>query len=126
MPNRVIVNKNTGEIDAECGICGYGVCADYDDFDRFNDPDHMMIEITDAERTAIVTSVVVDANRKVSTNAKVDLSKSEQKLKDRVQIDVPIEIEGPGGKMVIFVEQKPEGIVIQKNNISEIRNAKKS
>ena len=114
MPNRVIVNKNTGEIDAECGICGYGVCADYDDFDRFNDPDHVMIEITDAERTAIVTSVVVDANRKVSTNAKLDLSKSEQKLKDRVQIDVPIEIDGIGGKEIIGFDKKPESIITEK------------
>lgn len=114
MPNRVIVNKNTGEIDADCGICGYGVCADYDDFDRFNDPDHIMIEITDTERTAIVTSVIVDENRKVSTNAKLDLSKVKQKLKDRVQIDVPIEIDGIGGKEIIGYDQKPETIITEK------------
>lgn len=110
----VIVNSITGEIDADCGICGYGVSSDYSDFENFNAPDHSIIEINNDEHTAIIESLTVDEKGIVTLGAKIDIEKARMKLEDRLKVDVPIEIDGMGGKEIIGYELKPEGIVVEK------------
>lgn len=110
----VIVNKITGEIDPDCPICGYGISGDYTDFDNFVDVDHLKIEITNEEHLEFVASVSIDEKRKAAYTKKIDTKKAAQKLGDRLTIDVPIEIEGPGGKEIIGFEQKPEGIIVER------------
>ena len=45
---------------------------------------------------------------------KIDTEKMHRYVEDRIKIDVPIEIQGPGGPEIIGFEQKPETIVTER------------
>lgn len=120
----MIVDNTTGRVEGECSICKLGTCCDASDIERFDDANHKIIEITDEEHLAVVASVRVDENFKVETTALPDMGKAAKFLKDRVQIDVPIEIDGPGGKEIIGFDKKPESIITEKTKEIEVIKTK--
>ena len=129
--NYAIVNKITGELDNNCSVCAIGVVPNDELLSVFAiDDNHTILEITDEERAALIASVVDTNNpdRTKDFNTKEEIlipnytyaskfnpDKIVQRLDDRVKVDVPIEIEGPGGKEIIGFEQKPESIIIKNN-----------
>ena len=51
--------------------------------------------------------------------ALIDMNKASRKIGDREIVDVPIEIDGIGGKEIIGYEEKPVGIVVERELSSE-------
>jgi hypothetical protein len=69
-----------------------------------------IVEITNDEYDLIGEREPETARRKY----KVDLQRVKKFVIDRPKIDVPIEIDGIGGKEIIGYEQKPESIVTER------------
>lgn len=147
MPIYAVVNKATGQFDADCEHCairsisGGGI----DDRDvrvfesAATDDGHVMIEISSAEREELIKiKYTVERNGEVFTTheqgeleyferekasrepaAVIDMNKASRKIEDREIVDVPIEIDGIGGKEIIGYEEKPIGIVVERELSSE-------
>lgn len=128
----MVVNKNTGEMDDNCGRCSIGIVAGYKDFEAFNlDDSHMIVEISYDEFEVMNSSVkykIIEDGKEVVLDdfpldilaepfysKKLDVTKVKTKLDDRLKIDIPIEIDGIGGKEIIGYERKPESIVTERN-----------
>lgn len=109
----VTVNKHTGEIEANCAICGYGVSSD---IYEYADGVHVMIEVSDEENSAIIESIKEKPDGNPELTMKLNMKKAKTYLRDRKKVDSPIEAELYGGREIIGYEKKPERIVIVKKN----------
>lgn len=148
MPIFARIDKNTGEFHKRnCSKCGLTtISGDFtpEQLDIFvtasSDELHTLIEITQAEKDALVQQIVIatidgkdtelteeEANlldwnirKKAIYERKyaIELTDKPTYIKDRVtepDMTKPIEIESMGGKEIIGYEQKPESIIIERS-----------
>lgn len=134
-----IVNESAGVVDRTSHLCYAG-----------NDEDMLawkvpagfkLVELLPEEYSALaVLDIVVNRNGKDEVIQAEDITDADQLqilkrynlnpdkltkfVEDRNKIDVPIEIDGIGGKEIIGYEQKPEGIVMERKKDIEIIKAK--
>lgn len=144
MPKYVIVNSETGLMDDRCPYCAFlSMSGDFDDdevgvFENQPVPEgHIMIEVMSAEMDDIRKvkyqvvrngeivildeSEVVDNEERLSAPKEpkymIDIGKATPKLKNRAKVEdqsKPIEAEGIGGKEIIGYDEKPIGIVVER------------
>jgi len=135
----VIVNKETGEFDDNCSVCSIGLFSADADFEIIEslqcDDTHSVFELTEEEYRLMNSSMdmeEVTRTKKVYDpeseqfveisfvrliphySLKVDISKAQKRIVQRDRVDVPIEVEGIGGKEIIGYETKPVGIVVER------------
>jgi len=81
-----IVNRNTGEIENNCGICGYGIVGNHQDFDANKErigTEHIILEIATEEKLELAQSLMRNSEDRLVYSKKLDTSKAKEKLKDR-------------------------------------------
>lgn len=147
MPIYAVVNKSTGQFDTNCEHCSIrsisGGGIDDTDVQIFEaaamDDGHAMIEITSMEREELIKiKYMVERNGEVFTTyeqgeleyferenasrelvSEIDMDKASRKIHGREIIEVPIEAEGIGGKEIIGYDEKPVGIVIERELLEQ-------
>lgn len=125
-----IVSEKTGNLE-DGHIC---YCSNDSDMDNWKvESGYKLVELTSEEhfRLGLLDIVAMRDGEQVIVTAedvksddnagpvfkhKIDTGKLERNVKDRPKIDVPIEIEGIGGKEIIGYEQIPVTIVIERTD----------
>lgn len=116
MRTYLVVNKETGELESNCGVCGFNGIGNNDDPDIITiDDNHTVVEVTQDELDSMAASLVSPDDVHLVYGAKVNIEKSAKKLEMREKVEVPVEAEGIGGKEIIAVEEKPVGIIIERS-----------
>lgn len=112
----MVVNKDTGELESFCEICGIKGIGDTDDPAIIQtDDNHTAIEVTQIEVDAMSASTREGKEPHIiEYGAKLDPEKMKHTIADREKVDVPIEIDGVGGKEIIGIERKPVEIVTER------------
>jgi len=124
-----IVKKTTGGI--EDGHLSY-VSQD-SDIDLYKiDDEHALVELTPEEfselslvdiatnrdgKETIITAeeLTPQDNPRAVIKYRIDTDKLIRRIDDRPKIQIPIEIDGIGGKEIIGFHEKPESIIIERN-----------
>lgn len=123
-----IVREEKGSLE-DGHLCYVGNDSDMDSWKV--EPGYKLVELTPEEHTSLSLldivverdgkEVVVEAKEiRSDDNAKgvkkyeIDVGKVTKYVKDRLKVDVPIEIDGIGGKEIIGYELKPETIITEK------------
>lgn len=103
-----VLDKTTGQMHADCGICGLRQTAEYREFD---DGIHVMVEVTDEEQEQFWLSLHDDENSRTRIGLKLDTAEMPMKLGDRDKVQgKPIEADGIGGKEIIGYDEAPKPI----------------
>lgn len=115
----MVVNKNTGEIESSCEVCGIKGIGNNDDPAIIQiDENHTVIEVMQDEVDAIAASLTEGKEPHIiEYGVKLDPAKMKRTLDERGKVDdttKPIEVEKPGGKEIIGYEKKPENIITER------------
>lgn len=116
----LVVNKETGEMESFCSVCSFNGIGDTDNPDIIqSDENHTIVEITQEEMDAMAASLISnEETREVKYGAKLDPKKMKPALSEREKVEVPIEAEGIGGKEIIAYDEKPVGIVVERELVA--------
>ncbi len=120
----LVVNKDTGELESFCEVCGIKGMGNNDDPAIIPvDENHTAIEVTQEELDAMSASLREGKEPHIiEYGAKLDPAKMKPTLDERQKIDVPIEAEGVGGKEIIGYDRKPVNLITErKKEITDIK-----
>lgn len=120
----LIVNKDTGELESFCEVCGLRGMGNNDDPAIIPiDDNHTVVEVTQEEWDAMSASLREgEEPHIIEYGAKLDPAKMKPTLDERQKVDVPIEAEGIGGKEIIGYDRKPVNLITErKKEIKDIK-----
>lgn len=115
----LVVNKDTGELESLCEVCGIQGIGNNDDPAIIRvDESHTAIEVTQEELDAMAASLREGKEAHIiEYGMKLNPVKMKRTIDERAKVEdlsKPIEVEKPGGKEIIGYEEKPESIIAER------------
>lgn len=115
----LVVNKDTGELESFCEVCGIKGMGNNDDPAIIQvDENHTAIEVTQEELDAMSASLREgEEPHIIEYGVKLDPERMKRTLAEREKVkdlSRPIEVDGIGGKEIIGYEDKPENVLVER------------